>query len=74
MANQNSVSPWLTANEAASYLKVKSGTLLGWARSGKIKAYTLSGTERVIWRFLQSDLDARLLQSAVTANQEGFNA
>jgi excisionase family DNA binding protein len=37
---------WLTAAEAAAYLKVKSRTLLLWVRQGKVKAFALSGTRR----------------------------
>jgi excisionase family DNA binding protein len=48
---------WLTAEEAAQYLKVKRRTLLLWARQGKIKGYVLSGTARHVWRFRQADLD-----------------
>ena len=33
---------WLTAGEAADYLKVKARTLLCWVRQGKIKGYALS--------------------------------
>ena len=44
-------SEWLTASEAAAYLKVKPRSLLLWVRQGKIKAYALSGTKRRIWRF-----------------------
>jgi excisionase family DNA binding protein len=51
---------WLTANEAASYLNIKPATLLGWARQGKLKGYTLSGTYRHVWRFQTVDLDATL--------------
>lgn len=58
MTNQTSY--WLTATEAASYLKVKPRTLLLWARAGKVKAYSLSGTDRRTWRFLHTDLDAML--------------
>jgi helix-turn-helix protein len=32
-------SGWLTANEAAQYLKVKPRSLLLWVRQGKVKAY-----------------------------------
>jgi len=53
-------SEWLTANEAAHYLKVKTRTLLLWARQGKVKGYTLSGLTRHVWRFRQADLDATL--------------
>ncbi len=54
----NSTTDWLTAGEAASYLKVKPGTLLGWARAGKLTGYVLSGSERITWRFRTADLDA----------------
>jgi excisionase family DNA binding protein len=54
-------SDWLTADEAAAYLRVKPRSLLLWVRQGKIKGYALSGTKRRIWRFLRSDLDAALL-------------
>jgi excisionase family DNA binding protein len=54
---------WLTAAEAARYLKIKTRTILFWARSGKIKAYRLTGTKRCIWRFAQCDLDAILIHS-----------
>src|SRR5690349_14020512 len=56
-------STWLTAAEAARYLKIKTRTLLFWARRGKIKAYSLTGTKRRIWRFLQSDLYDILIHS-----------
>ena len=61
----NSHSEWLTASEAAAYLKVKARTLLLWVRQGKVKAFALSGTKRRVWRFRQADLDAILLESAV---------
>jgi len=53
-------SAWLTAAEAANYLRVKPRTILLWARQGHIKGHILSGTRRVTWRFLRSDLDATL--------------
>jgi excisionase family DNA binding protein len=56
---------WLTAVEAAQYLKVKVRTLLLWVRQGKVKAFALSGTKRRVWRFRHSDLDAALLESPV---------
>ena len=59
------VSPWLTATEAAQYLKVKTRTLLMWVRAGKNKAFALSGTQRRIWRFKQPDLDAAVLEPVV---------
>ena len=57
---QTTLVEWLTASEAAAYLKVKTRTLLLWARQGKVKGYTLSGATRHVWRFRQSDLDATL--------------
>jgi excisionase family DNA binding protein len=62
MTNQ---SEWLTAEEAAKYLKVKTRTLLAWVRQGKVKAFALSGTMRRVWRFRQHDLDSALLESPV---------
>jgi excisionase family DNA binding protein len=58
-------SDWLTAGEAAEYLKVKKRSLLLWVRQGKVKAYALCGTKRRIWRFRKGDLDAALIPSAV---------
>ena len=54
---------WLTAVEAAGYLRIKTRTLSFWARSGKIKAHSLTGTKRQVWRFSQSDLDDILIHS-----------
>lgn len=66
MSNQISTdSEWLTASEAAAYLKVKVRTLLLWVRQGKVKAFALSGTKRRVWRFRRPDLDAALLESPV---------
>ena len=62
-------STWLTVKEAALYLSVKPRTLAQWARQGTIKGYVLSGTERVTWRFLRSDLDAKLLSPTVALNR-----
>jgi excisionase family DNA binding protein len=56
---------WLTAAEAAAYLKVKSRTLLLWVRQGKVKGFALSGTRRRVWRFRQSDLGAAVMESPV---------
>jgi len=53
-------SKWLTANEAAQYLRVKSRTILKWAKEGRIPAHPLSGSSRITWRFLKSELDAML--------------
>lgn len=56
---------WLTAAEAAAYLKVKPRSLLLWVRQGKILAYVLSGTRRRVWRFRRQDLDTALLSHPV---------
>jgi excisionase family DNA binding protein len=61
-------SDWLTAGEAASYLKIKTRTLLLWARAGKVKGYVLSGADRITWRFKIGDLDAMLLLPAVLSH------
>ena len=53
-------SSWLTAEEAAEHLKVRTRTLLLWARQGKVKGYVLSGLTRHVWRFRRVDLDATL--------------
>jgi excisionase family DNA binding protein len=53
---------WLTAAEAAAYLNFKVRTILLWARQGRVKAYALTGTQRRVWRFLQVDLDAIVIQ------------
>jgi excisionase family DNA binding protein len=58
-------SEWLTAAEAACYLRTKPRTILLWARQGHIKGYILSGTRRVTWRFRLSDLDATLAPPSV---------
>jgi excisionase family DNA binding protein len=56
---------WLTAGEAAAYLRVKPRSLLLWVRQGKVKGYALSGTKRRVWRFRVADLDASLVTSSV---------
>jgi excisionase family DNA binding protein len=64
---------WLTAKEAAQQLKVATRTVLAWARDGKLKGHTLSGTERHerhVWRFLQSDLDDMLISSSVQPHSQ----
>jgi len=62
-------SEWLTAEEAAKYLKVKRRTLLLWVRQGKLLAFGLSGTKRHVWRFRKRDLDAALVQSSVLPSE-----
>ena|SRR5713226_305245 len=63
------LSSWLTAAEAAQYLKVRKRTLLLWVRQGKVKGYPLSGTKRHIWRFLRADLDAILVGPSVPCSK-----
>ena len=58
-------SEWLTADEAAKHLKIKTRTLLLWVRQGKVKAFALSGTKRRVWRFRHQDLDAALVELTV---------
>ncbi len=65
--NARSVTEWLTASEAAQYLKIKRRTLLQWVREGKVPAHRLSGTKRCVWRFLKSELDAMLMPSSAVA-------
>lgn len=52
---------WLTATEAAQYLRVQPRTILKWAKAGTIPAHALSGCKRVTWRFLKSELDGVML-------------
>jgi excisionase family DNA binding protein len=60
---------WLTPAEAAEYLRIETRTVLSWARQGKLKAYTLSGTKRRVWRFLSIDLDAMMRQPSVLSER-----
>jgi excisionase family DNA binding protein len=69
MNSQTSASEWLTASEAASYLRVKVRTLLLWTRQGKVKGFALSGALRKVWRFRRIDLDAALLESSVLPSE-----
>ena len=61
----NTNQSWITATEAAAYLKIKPRTLLLWVNDGKVPAYALSGSKRRVWRFRQSDLDSALLARPV---------
>jgi excisionase family DNA binding protein len=68
-------SEWLTAAEAVVYLKVAHRTVLEWAKKGLIPAHRLSGTARVTWRFLASELDGAMMAAPSAAeNGESFNA
>jgi excisionase family DNA binding protein len=64
---------WLTANEVAQYLKVQPRTVLKWAKERRIPAHPLSGSKRVTWRFLKSELDA-MLSPPSAAGDGGLNA
>jgi excisionase family DNA binding protein len=69
MLHQTPQINWLTAIEAAEYLKVKPRTLLQWVRESKVPAHRLSGIRRCKWRFLRHELDAMLgLSSAGSAD------
>jgi excisionase family DNA binding protein len=61
---QATESQWMTAAEAAGYLKVERRTLLQWVRQGKTRAFQLSGTMRHVWRFRKTDLDGMLIPSS----------
>lgn len=63
-------SEWLTATEAAQYLKVQPRTVLKWAKAGTIPAHALSGCKRVTWRFLKSELDGVMLGLPSGAQKE----
>ena len=60
---------WLTASEAATYLRVDSRTLLRWTREGKVRGFQLSGTTRHVWRFRYADLDGMLGLPAVAQTE-----
>jgi len=66
---------WLTAREAAVYLKVAHRTVLEWAKAGHIPAHRLSGIARVTWRFRAAELDGAMMTAPSAAeNGESFNA
>jgi len=64
-------SPWMTATEAANYLRIDSRTMTLWARRGDVKGHVLSGSKRATWRFLRADLDAMLTGPAVLSQTKG---
>jgi excisionase family DNA binding protein len=49
---------WMTAREAAEHLRVAHRTVLLWAKTGRIPAHKLSGSQRCTWRFRADELDA----------------
>ena len=61
---------WMTAKEAAAYLRISHRTILAWAKSRKIRGHVLSGTRRVTWRFLRTDLDATLTPPSAALDME----
>jgi excisionase family DNA binding protein len=60
---------WLTAAEAANYLKTEPRSLLRWVRNGQVPAYSLSGSKRHVWRFRREDLDGALLANRVLTSE-----
>jgi excisionase family DNA binding protein len=72
--NRTVTSPWLTTAEGATYLRIKPRTLLLWVRQGKVRGYPLSGIQRRIWRFLQSDLDNTMVRHSQGAAKESSDA
>ena len=68
------MSEWLTAREAAQYLRVAHRTVLQWAKEGRIPAHRLSGTARVTYRFRAVELDAMLCPPSAAKNGDSFNA
>ncbi len=74
ISSRNETLEWLTAAEAARYLKVKSRTLLFWVRLGRVKGYPLSGTQRRTWRFLKVDLDDTIVRNSQCAAKERSDA
>jgi excisionase family DNA binding protein len=67
-------SEWLTATEAAQYLRVAHRTILDWAKTGKIPAHRLSGTRRCTWRFRADELDGAIMAAPSAATNGEFNA
>lgn len=64
------MSEWLTATEAAAYLKVAPRTVVQWAKEGKLRGHRLSGSKRITWRFLRSELDAMLCGPSAGSEKE----
>ena len=67
-------SEWLTAREAAAYLKVAHRTILEWAKTSRIPAHRLSGTLRCTWRFRADELDGAMMGPPSAAENGEFNA
>src|SRR5260370_38292707 len=68
-------SVWLTAREAALYVRVSHRTILEWAKTGRIPAHSLSGTDRITWRFRAEELDCAMMAAPSAAkNGESFKS
>lgn len=61
MTQDQFTSPWLTTEQAASYLSVSPGTLRNWRSSGAGPSYHVVG--RIV-RYHRDDLDAFLMEGA----------
>jgi excisionase family DNA binding protein len=69
LATVNAGNHWMTAGEAADYLKVKPRSLTKWTRDGQLVGHPVSGTRRRMWRFRREELDAALLSRLVVSSQ-----
>lgn len=63
----SSSSDYMTAQEAAKYLRVNHRTLLMWARKQQVPAIPLGGGHRKTWLFSKATLDEHL-RSIMTGN------
>jgi excisionase family DNA binding protein len=61
-------SAYLSAREAADYLRLPRRTLLDWARQGLLPGIPLGGAMRKTWLFSKSALDAHL-RGMMTGNR-----
>ena len=68
-ANRVMNSNWMTAAEAAEYLRVKPRSIQLWTRQGKLKGHPVSGCKRHRWLYRREDLDAALLAKPVISSQ-----
>ena len=67
-------SDWLTAREAALYVRVAHRTILEWAKTGRIPAHRVRD-DRITWRFRAEELDSAMMAAPSAAeNGESFNA
>jgi len=54
---RRAMSPWLTLEEAADYLKVSPDTIAAWRKEGKLRPKFLGKR----WRYVRADLDRLLI-------------